>query len=159
MGSMPMPQRTAEHDKLNFMVGEWKVREVHSPSPFMPQGGTGEGRTSIKWMIGNLVLTNDYHSKGSMGDKFEGYGLYTYDTQKKDYINYWFDNVAPTGMSMHGHFEANDLIFQGEHETPGGKMKMRMVSHPVSKDEWTFTMHMDMGGKMVPMMTITHVRA
>ena len=158
MGDMPMPQRTAEHDKLNFMVGEWKTREVFPPGPMAPQGGTGEGTTTIKWKVGSMVLTNDYRSKGFMGQAFEGFGLYSYDPMKKEYLNYWFDTMASAGMVSRGRFEGTDLIFLGENETPGGKMKFRMVTHPVSKDEFTFTIHMDIGGKMTLMMTVTHVR-
>jgi hypothetical protein len=159
MGDMPMAARTAEHDKLNFQVGEWKTREVHNPSPFMPQGGTGEGRATIKWQVGNLVQTNDYHSKGAMAEKFEGFGLTTWDAEKKNYVNYWFDNVMPTGMVMRGHIEAGDLILQGGCETPHGTMQMRIVTHSVSRDEFKMSMSMEMEGKMVPMMTITYARA
>lgn len=158
MGEMPMPKRTPEHDKLNFMVGEWKTREVHSPSPWMPQGGTGEGTSSIKWGLGKMALIHEYRSKGAMG-AFEGHGVETYDADKKVFVHTWFDSMKPSGMTSHGHIEGKDLIYQTEMDTPQGKMKMKMVTHPVSEKEYTFTINMEMGGKWVPGMTITYVKA
>ncbi len=159
MGNMMAPpQRTAEHDKLNFMVGEWKTREVHAPSPWMPQGGTGEGRATSRWGVGNMVLISDYASKASSGFGFEGHGLMTYDPNRKAYVSHWIDSMAPIGQESVGRFEEKDLILQSQCETPEGKMKMRMVAHPVSANEYTFTLDSEQGGKWATMMTITYVR-
>jgi hypothetical protein len=159
MGDMAMPQRTPEHDRLNFLVGEWKTREVHAPSPWLPQGGTGEGRSTTRWGVGNMSLITDYKSKGAMGPSFEGHGVLTYDPAKKTYVGWWFDSMNPVGMATPGHFEGTDLIQHGECDSPEGKMKFRMVTHPVSADEHTFTIYGDQGGKWAEMMTITYVKA
>ena len=158
MSDMQMPQRTPDHDKLDFMVGEWKTREVHAPSPWMPQGGTGEGTCSIKWGVGNLVLIHEYKSKGAMG-AFEGHGVETYDADRKSYVHHWFDSMKPSGMMSLGRIEAGDVIYNNEMETPMGKMKMKMVTHKVSDKEFTFTINMEQGGKWTPGMTITYTKA
>jgi len=153
-----MPQRTPEHDKLNFMVGEWKTRETHAPSPWNPAGGTGEGTSTIKWGLGKLALIHDYHSKGAMGS-FDGHGVETYDANSKSFVHTWFDSMKPSGMVSHGHIEAGDIVYLSEADTPQGKMKMKMITHPVSPTEYTFTIHMDQGGKWVQGMAITYVKA
>jgi hypothetical protein len=159
MEAMPMPQRTPEHDKLNFMAGTWKTREVHAPAPWAPQGGTGEGQATFRWTLGNLFLIQEYRSKGSMGMTFEGHGLMTFDANAKRYTSWWFDSMSAGGMQQFGHLEGKDLIFQGECDSPMGTMKMKMVTRPVSATEFTFTMDMDQGGKWVNMMKITYVKA
>lgn len=156
---MQMAKRTAEHDKLNFMVGEWKTREVHAPSPWLPQGGTGEGRATYKWAVGKLCLVQEYRSKGALGEAFEGLGVETYDAARKAHVHWWFDGCSGTGMESKGFFEGSDLVHQGAMDSPEGSMKFKMVTHPVSPKEFTFIMSMEMEGKLVPGMTITYVRA
>jgi hypothetical protein len=157
MGMMEMPTRTAEHDKLNFYIGEWKTKEVHQPSPWAPNGATGEGRCVTKWGVAKLCLLTEYKSKSGMGE-FEGHAVQTWDPTKKDYVNYWFDSMMPQGMESRGRIEGSDLILMSSCETPEGTMKMKMVSHPVSEKEYTLTLQMDQGGKWTEMMSITYTK-
>lgn len=153
-----MPQRTAEHERLSAFVGEWKTREVHQPTPWLPQGGTGEGRSVTRWGVNNLCTIVDYKSQGVMGT-FEGHGVETWDPNRKAYVTTWFDSMMPVGMQMIGRFEGDDYVSHSEFDTPEGKCKMRSIAKWKSKDEYTFSMAMDMGGKWVDTMTITYVRA
>ena len=156
---MCMFKRTAEHDRLNYLVGEWKTRETHHPSPWLPNGGTGEGRCTTRWGVGNLCLLTDYRSKGPSGSAFEGHAVDTWDPVKKVYQSWWFDNMAPTGMRMAGRYEGDDLVSHAEIETPKGTMRMRMISHPISASSYVAKMDMEIEGKWVPTMEITYVRA
>jgi len=155
---MCMAKRTPEHDRLNYYVGEWKTRETHYPSPWLPKGGTGEGRATARWAIGNLFLVTDYHSKGSMGGEFEGHSVDTWDPVNKVLKAWWFDSMSTGAMVMTGRFEGDDVVTHSEVETPEGKTRFRSISHRISQNEYEWTMEMEVGGKMTPTMKVHYVR-
>jgi hypothetical protein len=105
-----------------------------------------------------MMLISDYKSKASAGFGFEGHGLITWDPNRKAYVSWWYDSMSPHAQESVGRFEGADLILHSQFDSPKGPMKMRMVSHPVSANEYTFTMEMDEGGKWVTGMTVTYVK-
>src|SRR5690349_7967031 len=84
-----MTKQAAEMQKaLQAMQGTWSTKAVFEKSDFMPNGGTDTGTAVFKPGPGGLSLTQDYHSKGSMGD-FHGMGLTWFDPKDGNFHSIW----------------------------------------------------------------------
>lgn len=133
---MAPPQRSTEHDRLDFMEGTWKTTETYPPAPWMPSGGSGRGEATIAWKLNRMALVTEYRTEGSMGFTFEGHGLMTWDPVGNAYMGYWFDSMMPTGAAGRGQFEDGQLVILYKHQTPQGEMQIRSVARKVSSDEF-----------------------
>ncbi len=159
MSGLPgAPRRTAEHEQLDFMAGEWKTKEEYPPAPWMPKGGSGEGHATIRWAVDGLCLVTDYQTKGSMGDSFEGHGVMGYDPDAKVYVGHWYDSRMPTGTEGRGSIEGTSLVLHYRHRTPEGEQEIRSITTPVSEKEFRMTGSSLVDGKWVEAVRITYVR-
>jgi hypothetical protein len=85
------------HQVLDFLVGRWNYKATSWMTPTAaPQAF--KGVTDHRWILGNRVLLQEH--RGEAGEHpFEGLGLTTYDTLKKEYPSVWVDNTK-TGMMI-----------------------------------------------------------
>ena len=153
-----MPRRTAGHERLNFMEGEWTTHEEYPPTPWMPGGGSGEGEASIAWEIGGLCLVTRYETRGMMGESFQGHGIMGFDPAENVYVAWWFDVTMPTGTEGRGSFEKGSLVVHYRHRTPEGIQEIRAVTTPVSDGEFRMVGSSLVDGKWVEAVRNTYKR-
>ncbi len=151
--------RTPALARLDFMVGEWNTHEDYPPTPWMPEGGRGEGRATIRWTVGGLCLVTDYETRGLMGESFEGHGVMSYDPGAKVYTGHWFDSRTPFGTEGRGVFEGESLVLHYRHESPDGAREIRSVTTPVSESEFRMTGSSLVEGRWIETVRIRYVRA
>lgn len=148
-----------EHAHFKELAGEWTA-EVKSfcMDPEKPQVSTGSA--TFKLLMGGRYLQQRF--KCTMGDKpYEGLGICAYDKAEKKYVSTWIDNMGTGIMRSEGTCDKDTgtLTEVGESSSPVGKMKMKMVTKPVDKDNFVFTMYVTMpDGKETKGMEITYKR-
>jgi len=89
---MPMPQPTAEHERLQKDVGTWHAAVKMWMGPGDPM--LSEGTETVS-MVGAFWQVSSF--EGSlMGQAFEGSGVMGWDAGKKQYVTTWVDSMTPT---------------------------------------------------------------
>ncbi len=160
--SMPMPKPDPQMTKLiNSMSGTWTVSEKMNPNPMSPTGGTGKGTATFTPGPGGTSLMEKYHSSGTMGESFSGFGAFWWDSKAQVYRGLWCDNMTPGGCDSSGttKWEGDKLVGTMEGEMNGQKMTTRFTY-----SDWkpnSFVMTMDSGpdaNSLKPMMTITYTK-
>ena len=161
--SMPMPKPAPEMTKMiKMMAGSWTVSEKHDPSPMMPNGGTGKGTATMTPGPGGLSLMERYHSSGSMGGNFNGFGTFWWDPKAQLYRGVWCDNMTPGGCDSSGttKWDGDKLVGTMESEMEGQKMMMRFIYSDWKPDSFVMTMGMGPdASKMQKTSTLTYTRA
>jgi len=88
----PMPEPTADHQRLKQDVGEWHAAIKTWMGPGDPM--ESEGSETIS-MLGPFWQVSKF--EGSfMGQSFTGIGLIGWDAEKKQYVSTWIDSMTPT---------------------------------------------------------------
>ncbi len=111
---------------------------------------------------GGMSLMEKYHSSGTMGESFSGFGTFWWDSKAQVYRGMWCDNMTPGGCDASGttKWEGDNLVGTMEGEMNGQKMTTRFTY-----SDWkpnSFVMTMDSGpdaNSLKPMMTITYTKA
>src|SRR5260370_1466014 len=88
-----------EHEALRKMEGTWDA--------VVNLGGMeSKGTMTYKMELGGLWLTS--HFEGGFGDqKFEGWGLDSYDAAKKKYVVVWADSISTWHLGSEGQYNKN----------------------------------------------------
>lgn len=146
--------------KLQFMLGEWRTAETFEPSDFAPKGGTGNGHSRIHWGAGKKFVLEDYESRNTVAGPFAGHAIFWYDQKGKTYRSFWCDGMMGCEDSFGtGHWEGEKLIFEGEHEFQGKKMKGRLTIYDIKPDSFGWMEEVSVeGGPMKKTMSIQHAR-
>jgi hypothetical protein len=132
--SHEMPKPTAEMQKLmSTFRGTWSTAEKHESSPMMPAGNS-KGTATFRSGPGGFSLVEDYKEIGGMG--FQGLGIFAWDPQKQAYTGYWCDSMSPNGCadSGAGKWQGADLVYEGEADMGGQKVKMKSVYTDIKPD-------------------------
>src|SRR5262249_36576090 len=74
---MEMPKPGAEHKKLGYFVGSWKMAAEMKPGPMGP-GGKINGTSNCAWFDGHFAVVCKDSSSGAMGNG-KGMGVLAYD--------------------------------------------------------------------------------
>ncbi len=133
---MEMPKPTQEHRKLEQLAGIWTSKEKMYPSPWDPKGGTATGHMKSRIALGGFVVTGDYEQKRDGKTTFEGHSVFTFDTNEKCHLLYWWDSMGMPADIFRGNFQGSSLVltsrnamghFRLSYEFPGpGKLRSRM---------------------------------
>jgi hypothetical protein len=108
---MEMPRPTAEHRKLQLLLGDWEGEERMAPSPWGP-GGPAKGRYKGRDLDGFWVI-QEYEQEIGGAISFRGHGVFGWDPQAKEYTWYWVDSMGsvPAAPSR-GTWEGDTLTFR-----------------------------------------------
>jgi len=82
--------RTAEHERLDFLVGEWQT----TVAPLQEGGEQLHGVMSCAWRIGGLWLEERIRLEFPGRGVRESLELITYDPSRKMYVGTWQDNLS-----------------------------------------------------------------
>ena len=108
-----------EHDKLNFLAGEWNTLDKVSPNPYGP-GSESTGKISYHWEMENLWLVLDYNGEIEPMGVVISHGLMSYDPESKEYVLCMFGNFnAYVGVYRGDWEDANTLVLTGKIEYEG----------------------------------------
>ncbi|MFQ5504121.1 MAG: DUF1579 family protein [Planctomycetota bacterium] len=119
-----MPRATAEHRRLEALVGSWSGEETMHPSPWDSKGGTAKGRIETRVGLDGFVVISDYVQERNGTISFRGHAVYSWDAGELCYLMYWFDSMsgAPRGPAR-GTWEGDTLLF--EDQSPMGRSRYR----------------------------------
>ena len=112
---MSMPAPTEHHDRLEAMVGTWRVEETMAPSPWDPVGGPATATSVGRRDLDGMHLIVDYQQTRDGGISFRGHGVYGWDPTVGCYTMYWFDSMGfDPGGPAQGTWEGDTLTFVAE---------------------------------------------
>jgi hypothetical protein len=157
-----LPKPSAEMERMaRLFVGIWTVTEKHEPSPWSPNGASGNGTANLSLGPGGLSLVQDYHSSNSMG-RFDGLGISWWDEKAQGFRGLWCENTAPAGCADSGllKWEGAELVTEYEGDSAGQPTRIRRVISDVTPDSFTARMDLSIGGQpMKRAITITYKRS
>ena len=140
-------QRTAEHDKLNFLVGQWNSHNVMLPGPW-GAGGQSEGTMSFRWGLGEMWIVYEYEGEMPVYGLYEGLGLLTYSAPEGKYITYWFDSWGSEAGLYSGQWteDGKTLYLFRERRWQGQAIFERLGFAPNEDGSVTFSIAMSTDG-------------
>jgi hypothetical protein len=118
---MEMPKPSQEHQRLHALCGEWIGDETLSPSPWGP-GGRAVARVTTRLELDGFYVVQDYVEEKDGRVTFRGHGLFSYDTQAREYCRYWFDSIGfVPDAPARGAWEGDTLTFR--YSSPRGQAR------------------------------------
>jgi hypothetical protein len=90
------PQRPAELDKLNSLVGTWESTWTMKPAG-KAEPMTGKGTSTIAWDVDKWCLVEKGNYEMADMGPMQGLGVWTWDAKAHTYRNWWFDNWGTAG--------------------------------------------------------------
>ena len=118
---MEMPKPTAQHRKLESLVGEWVGEETLFPSPWSPEQRTAIGRFSMRMVVDGMFLVNDYEEEREGRIVFRGHGVYGWDARRERYTMHWFDTMGGSPAETLGEWSGDSLVFTNRGEQGHGR--------------------------------------
>lgn len=106
---LEMPKPTEAHRKLAGLAGNWTGKEILSPSPWDPNGGTATGRCQNRMAADGFVLVHDYEQVRNGTAGFHGHGVFSYDGNEKCYTLHWWDSMGMGINVFKGQLEGKTL--------------------------------------------------
>lgn len=154
---MEMPKPTKFHQKLASLVGEWSGDEVMHASPMNPQECRTFGRYTARWITDGFAVVQEYEQYTGDQVTFRGHGVFTYDTNEKCYVWYWFDSMGNVPCTAtKGQWVGDSLVWQNQ--SPMGHAR---YTHRFRKDgSCDFSIECSQDGQQwMPMMQGTYAKA
>jgi Protein of unknown function (DUF1579) len=158
-GGMMTKQAAEMHKAIQAMQGTWATKGVLEKSEMMPNGGTDTGTSVFKPGPGGLSLTQDYHSKGSLGE-FHGYSLIWFDPKDSMFHSMWCDSMTPSGCAEAGtgKWEGDKIVLNTKMDMGGKSMDMRGTLGPFEGNTFKYVEEVGDNGQYKPNMTITYTK-
>lgn len=133
------PKPTAEHKKLGYFVGEWKVEGEWKPSEMGP-GGKTSSRDKCEWFDGGFAVICTGEGSTPMGPS-KSLGILGYSAEEKVYTYYGVENSGMTMTNVpRGTVQGDTWTYTDESMVGGKKVKGRVVIKELSPTSYTFTM-------------------
>ena len=141
MARMQAGKTNENHERLDYMVGDWKcsVKMWELGQPPMETSGTCKN----EWVLQKHYVRTVYQGN-FMGMPFEGAGITGYDNITKRYFSTWTDTMSTGVMIEYGQYDetTKTYTYTGEFDSPmGEKMSSRSEIRVLSKDKHILTMH------------------
>jgi Protein of unknown function (DUF1579) len=133
------PKPTAEHQRLEYFIGNWTTEGEMMASEMGP-GGKMTSTDKCAWFEGKFHVV--CHSEGTspMGPG-KNIGILGYSTEEKVYTYYGVDS---SGMAMttvpRGKLQGDTWIYDDESLMGGQKVRTRVTIKQLSPSEYTFKM-------------------
>ena len=129
-----------EHKLLASMVGSWNAKVSMWMDPSKPPQ-VSKGHTVNTLVYGGRFVEMKYNGDW-MGQKFEGTGLWGYDTIGKQYQSTWHDSMGTQIMTSAGKYDptTNSLTLSSTESCPmtGGPVNVREVVTMVDQNKHIF---------------------
>jgi hypothetical protein len=132
----PMPKPQPEHQKLHYLVGEWKSEGEMKASPFGPAGKFTS--TDHNQMLGDFYLIMHSDGSGPMGPIKE-VAVIGYDVKAKEYTYNGYSSLGEHDTSNGSISGSTWTWLSPEQEMGGKKVKGRFIMKEVSPTAYTYT--------------------
>ena len=144
--SQENPKQQSGVVRLRFYIGDWAYSEVYEKSPLFPNGGRNTGTWTGQSGPRGLSVVNAFESHGT-GEYYEGMEIMTWDPKENIYRDHaiWYD--SPGQWEFTGHFEGDALIYQGEFDWGGKRVKFRSETRPMATGGFTLDEYASIDGE------------
>jgi hypothetical protein len=143
-----------EMQKLQFLVGDWNIVATYPKSAMFPDGGEEQGTYSCHPGPGGFSLVSEFKSDGLEGP-IQGLSVRTWDPRADGYVDYVFGNGFPGAYLQLGHWEGDNLIFEGQFDSPAGGINFRQNVHADGPDSITLQEWFSQNGDPMQLMQTT----
>ncbi len=154
----------SEHHKhLDAFVGKWDtVQRMWMGGPDSPPTET-KGTSEVKWVLDGRFIMEE-HKGESMGELYEGIGLFGYDNFRNMYVGTWASNQGTNLFTMAGQRDPSGKTwtYYGELDEPMLDVHARMVKCETiveSPDAHTFAIYDLHAGGDYKVVEMTYTRA
>jgi hypothetical protein len=158
-GGMATKQAAEMQKALDALQGTWSTKGVMEKSDFMPNGGSDAGTAVFKPGPGGLSLTEDYNSKGSLGN-YRGLGVIWFDPKDQMFHAVWCDGMTPSGCADigTGKWEGDKMVFNGKMNMGEKAYDVRATMGPFEGNTFKYVEEVGENGQFKPSMTITYFK-
>ncbi|RME21307.1 MAG: DUF1579 domain-containing protein [Candidatus Zixiibacteriota bacterium] len=147
-GQMPPMGPPEEMKEIAFLEGTWDVAMKAMPDPAKPDVWVDmPGTAEYTLAPGGAVMLVKY--TGSFGGmEYYGYGMQTYDREKKEWQMTWADNYAGRTVMYTGQRKNGQTVMSGEEVMAGQTYpsRIRTFNETPTSFEWQMEQSLD-GGK------------
>jgi hypothetical protein len=147
------PDRPAELDVLEPLIGTWDAVSIAKPAVWTPQEQRITSTVTREWILNRrFVFDHSVHSSGE-----ESHALISFDPQGKEYRGWWFNSEGHRNTNR-GQWDAATKTFSYQTEPDDGKITRSFV-RLITPDqhEWQIKVT-DAAGKVYFDSTITTTR-
>lgn len=156
------PSPSPEIKKLSqALSGYWSGAGTEEDSPFSPGGDSATGTNAIRPGPGGMSVIATLRLKFKKMGAFSGMAVLYWDAKDNAYKGTWCDSASPTCVPAGtGRWDGDKLVFDGEADMNGTKMKTRETYSDITRTGFTWTMDMaEPGGQLKRAMTFKYKRA
>lgn len=153
--AMPVPVPAPETKKLGFMVGNFTTEEHFFANPMMPQEMKSKGTFEGHFVLGDFFVATEV--KSDLMGGFKGHSYMKYDSEKKQYVMWWFDSMGSAQEYGNGQWkDEKTLVFECDVTYTGTPMRVRSAYIVQSPTTWTLKEEADYkdGKGFIPTMEI-----
>ncbi|MFZ1685171.1 MAG: DUF1579 family protein [Candidatus Zixiibacteriota bacterium] len=159
---MPPMGPPSEMKELAPLVGNWTCTMKMKMDPSTEQWMETKMTSKCAYMLDGAALTMEHESVDlMMGMKFKGFGIETYDREKKQWQMTWTDNMSGRTSMYIGERTAAGMTMTGE-DMMGGMTSLTRITTsnmtPTSYD-WKMEMSLDQGKTWMAVGTATYTKA
>jgi hypothetical protein len=140
---MDMPKLTADHKRLEKLVGIWKGTETMYPSAWDPKGGEGQATTKARLSLNGFAVIGDYEQTRGGTVTYQGHAVYTWDANANQVVLHWFDSMGCGVDEFRGAWKGDTLVLQSKNQMG----HWRMTNDYAKAGTMTSTMETSEDGK------------
>ncbi len=147
-------------DVLYSWLGAWIAVETH----YDPSGhaiAEVKGTEESRWILNQHAIRRVYRNHSS-GEPFEAQGTFTWSNVSKTFHGYWIDNRSESGPSRVQATWSPDtrtMVYELEHQLPGGIQRFKVVEHFVDNDHRVATTYRVTGKDLVKVLEVYYRRS
>lgn len=152
-----MPKPPAELQKFAGWIGAWDAEQHMFATPMSPES-KDRSKTFFHWILNGFHMES-VHNFQYMGKPMQARGIWSYDTERKEYSCVWVDAMSPMVTVYTGNFTADGKLVVKASYPMQGKTVNDVVTYSFpTADSYTLRYETDMGGSMAPMLEETGTR-
>jgi hypothetical protein len=140
-----MPKPGPEMEKLQPLVGSFRVDEHHEASSMGP-AGLSSGFSHVSEGPGGLSLIIDYTTLVGPMRGMKGHGILAWDDEAKAYKQAWTDSLGAMLVMSSGTWEGDTLVMNSGGTMMGKAYKERDTFSGMGPEGFTLTIEMSMDG-------------
>ena len=162
MEQMPPMGPPAEMKELASLVGNWEYTMKLKMDPTSDQFQDIRMTCKMAYILDGAALTMEHESVDlMMGMKFKGFGIETYDREKKEWQMTWTDNMTGRTGIYTGQRTDSTAVFTGEDLMMGQKLisRVSMSNLKPTSFDWKMEMSMDQGKTWTTSATATYAKS
>lgn len=137
------PAPSAEHQKLGFWIGTWKIEADAKETPLWPAGEYYANMTA-EWFEGEFHVICRYKWTGAMG-AYSGLEILGYDSGNSEYYSFSIDGFG-AGLVFKGTVKENVWTYVANMRAEGKDIKFRWTAVDESPGLITWTSELSIDG-------------